>query len=434
MPVLPSPRRVAPLTVLALAACAGPLPTSFASPAAARAGATDLFTSLADRFTNVARAPRFETARQKLSRSALSPSGVYDDDAVWTSTTPEGAHVLEVEAAVVDGQYRFTPRAAPPFPDRLGDGRHVIRLARAADGSYQWATSVEHNVGRFRAAAGPEVFTTGLARFEQPAPAVRAELQTTFPRTTAALGRLFSLDDVQTATVGDGTTRVDLRLGVRPERLRAAGLPAFARYVDKYVGGTRWSMALEDGRGARWADLRSAGGTLQLRLRLRDGQLQTLDGAPRPLPENVLLRSDAFTKVLLFETGAEQLVGDLTFVRTGRERGWSVHWRRPPRWHIPLGMRHLINGALNRPFTGAGMHLALTLRDPAAGAGPSAGPTLLVREFETSVEESTLVRWFGSIGARAMSDLDARVESEEDRFFADVLRALRADVDAAYTR
>ena len=439
MPVRLRVRYLAPLCCFA--ACAGPLPPAFTSTAAARAASADLFSSLAARFTNVERAQRFEVARRKLSRSALSPSSIFDDASVWTSTSPDGVRALELEAIATGGAYHFTPRAGVLAPERVGDARHVIRLARAADGSYLWATTVEHNVGRFRAAAGPETFTGALGRLEQPGPAVRAELQSTFPRTSAALGQLASLDEVQTTPLGDGTTRVDLRVSVRPDHLRAAGFAAFAGYVDKYVGGTRWAMALDDGHGARWADLRSTGGQMQLRLRLRDGQLQTLDGVARAMPDNVLLRTDAYTKVLMFDVGAEQLVGNLTFVRTAHERGWAVRWRQPPHWHIPFGMRHLITGALDRPFTGAGMRMDVLLRDPGAVAGgtpatgvPSATSTLLVRQFEASVQESALVRWFGGIGARAMSDLDTRVESEEDRVFADVFRALRSDVEAAYTR
>lgn len=444
MPHPPAARRPALLAALTLAAgacgvgaCAGPLPPTFTTPAAARTAAADLFGGLALRFANVERAPRFEAARQKISRFALSPSGVYDDAAVWTTSTPDGVRTLEVEAGASNGQYRFTPRAGAPAPDRLGDQRHVIRLARAADGSYQWYTNVEQNVGRFRAADATAAVAAALTRLEQPAPAVRAELQTTFPRTGAALGRLFSLDDVETAPAGDGTTRVALTFGIRPDRLRADGLDAFAKYVDKYVNGTRWTMVLEDGRGARWGELANAGGALRLRLRLRDGQLQTLDGAPRPLPDDVLLRTDVATKVLLFEVGADRLVGNLTFVHGPLERGWSLRWRQPPRWHIPLGMRHLINGALDRPFSGAGMHTDVVLRDPQPGGGTASAVgtgTLLVRQFDVAVQESALVRWVGGIGARAMADLEGRAEVEQDRFAADVFRALRADVDAAYTR
>ncbi len=438
MPLPPPARRLtahpalAILATPAVAACAGPLPQSFSSPAAARAATTDLLGSLALRFTNVERASRFDAARQKIGRSALSPSGVYDDATVWTTSTPDGVRTLEVEAGASNGQYRFTPRAGAPAPDALGAGRHVVRLARAADGSYQWSTNVEQNVGRFRAAAATEAATAALARLEQPSGAVRSELQATFPRTAAALGRLFSLDDVETAPAGDGTTRVDFTIGLRPERLRAAGLSAFATYVDKYVNGTRWAMTLEDGHGARWGELRNGGGALRLHLRLRDGQLQTLDGAPRAVPDNVLLRTDAYTRVLMFDVGAERLVGNMTFVHGAREHGWSLHWRQPPRWHIPFGMRHLITGALDRPFAGAGMHTDIVLRDP---AGPGAGGgTLLVRQFDVTVQESALVRWFGGIGARAMADLQGRAESEQDRFVADMLRALRADIESAYTR
>ncbi len=434
MSLLSRARRLALLPiVLAAAACAGPLPSSLPTPAAARAATGDLFGAFASRFTNVERGSRFETARQKIGRAALSPSGVYDDASVWTTITPDGPRTLEVEAGAAGGQYRFTPRVDAPVPARLGDGRHVIRLARAADGSYQWSTDVEQNVGRFRGADAFDATAAALTQLEQPAAAVRAELQTTFPRTGAALGRMFALDDVQTASAGDGTTRVDITIGVRPERLRAAGLAGFAKYVEKYVNGTRWSMSLEDGRGARWGELQNGGGALKLHVRVRGGRLQTLDGTPRALPDNVLLRSDFATKVLLFEVGADRFVGNLAFVHAGRDHGWSIHWRQPPRWHIPLGMRHLITGALDRPFAGTGMRSDLLLRDPVPAAGAPAG-TVLVRQFDVTVQESALVRWFGGIGARAMSDLEGRAEQEQDRFVADLMRALRADVEAAYTR
>jgi hypothetical protein len=112
-------------------------------------------------------------------------------------------------------------------------------------------------------------------------------------------------------------------------------------------------------------------------------------------------------------------------VRGANERGWRVRWRRAPSWKIPLGVRHLINGSLNRPFAGEGMQMSLVLRD-ADGA-----QTLLTRHFDVSVQESAIVRWFGNLGSKAMSDLAGRAEAEQDRFIAEALRAMVADVHAA---
>jgi hypothetical protein len=44
------------------------------------------------------------------------------------------------------------------------------------------------------------------------------------------------------------------------------------------------------------------------------------------------------------------------------------------------------------------------------------------------------VRWLGGLGSKAMNDLSGRAEVEEDRFAAEVLRAMAADVAAALAR
>jgi hypothetical protein len=207
-------------------------------------------------------------------------------------------------------------------------------------------------------------------------------------------------------------------------------MPAFAAFVRKYVSASRLSLQVADGSGggARWLDLRAARDTVLVQLRLKDGALLALEGPARPLPARAELRSTAVTRYLMFDVGATDLAGELTTVRTARERGWQVRWRRAPQWKIPLGMRHLINGSLNRPFTGDGMQLALTLRDS------DAGQTLLARRFDVAVQESAIVRWLGGLGSKAMSDLSGRAEVEEDRFVAEVLRAMAADVAAALAR
>jgi hypothetical protein len=131
------------------------------------------------------------------------------------------------------------------------------------------------------------------------------------------------------------------------------------------------------------------------------------------------------TKFSVFDVGATNLVGDLSAVRGANERGWRVRWRRAPSWKIPLGVRHLINGSLDRPFAGEGMRMSLTLRDG------DAGQTLLTRHLDVAVQESAIVRWIGGLGSKAMADLAGRAEAEEDRFVAEALRAMTADIHAA---
>lgn len=432
MPALHHPplRRAARLALasLSLAGCGNGVPNGFGpSPAAARARSDEFLGGLAVRFERVHRAPRFERARDKISRAALNPSRLLGDTSIWTSAAGPDVRYLELQAGPAGAQYEFTPRANAPAPDRPGEARHVIRLARTGDGVYQWNTLVDHAVGPVRAADVAGVVGAALARFEQPAPAVRAELQATLPRTSAALGRLATLDSVHTAPVGDGSTRVDLRAVLHPDRL-AGTMPAFAAFVRKYISASRLALEVGDGRGARWLDVRAARDTIVFRFRLQDGHLLALDGPARALPPQAELRMSAVTRYLLFDVGATDLVGDLTSVRAAHERGWLVRWHRAPSWKIPLGMRHLINGSLNRPFAGDGMRLALTLRDV------DGAQTLVQRRFDVAVQESAIVRWLGGLGSKAMSDLSGRAEVEQDRFTAEVLRAMAADIDAALAR
>jgi hypothetical protein len=202
-------------------------------------------------------------------------------------------------------------------------------------------------------------------------------------------------------------------------------MPHLAAYVDKWVTPSRYHVELVDGRGGRWLDARAGKGTLTFRMRLRGGELLALDGPARPLPDALQLRTDASVHFMLWDVGVSDMVGDLSFVRGAHERGFLVQWRRRPDWHLPLGVRHLINGTLDRPFQGSGMQLRLTLRDA------EAGQTLVLRRLDVAVQESAIVRWLGALGGRAMSDFAGPAEAEENRFTADALLGLRGDLAAA---
>ena len=400
----------------------GTAPRAFGPTAAvARTHADEFFAGLALRFVDVQRTPHFAAARQKLARYALTPARLYADSAVWTSTPADGTRWLELTGRVDAGRYLFAAQPGAPAPLRPAEARHVMRLVPQGDGAFRWNTAVEHAVGRVRADAVVAALTDALARLESPGGEVRAELRQALPRSTAAFGRLFTLDSVRSAPLPDGSHLVDLRVSLHPERLRAT-MPAFAQYVEKYVAPARYHIVVGDARGGRWIDATARRNVLTFRMRLRDGRLLAFDGAARPLPERFELRVDATARFLVFDVGVSDLVGDVAAVRTTNERGWTVRWRRAPRWHLPLATRHLVSGALQRPFADEGMRLHLTLRDH------EAGQTLVVRRFDVSVQESALVRWLGGLGFRAMDDFAGRAEAEENRFLAEALLALRTDV------
>ena len=371
------------------------------------------------------RTPKFAAARGKLGRYALSPSKLFGDTSVWTAAAGPSARVLELETRYAAGQYLFAPRAGARAPEQPGDARHVMRLTRQGDGVYQWATSVEYAVGQARAAAIADVFGAALSSMQRPD--LKGDTRAAFPRTSVALGRLFTLDSARSIPQPDGSSLVFLRVSLHSDRLKPA-MPAFAQYVDKYVAPARYKIALADGRGGRWLDARADDNVLTFRLRTRGGQLVALEGAPRPMPDSLQLHVDAFAKFLMFEVGVTKMVADFVNLRGDHERGWSMRFRRPPDWHFPLGANHLIRSSLKRPFSGNGMLFRLAVRD----ADPRTGSTqtTLVRRLDVTVEESAIVRWLGGLGASAMSDFAGRAEVEENRFTADALQALRADVRA----
>lgn len=407
-------------------ACEGAARAFGPSPAAARTHADDFLNGLAYRVVDVQRAPRFAAARGKLARHALSPSRLWPDTSVWTGTAA-ATRTLELEGRFDGRRYAFAVRPGAPAPSRPGDSRHVVRLAAAGDGEWLWNTAVEQAVGRVRAADVAEALTATIAGLARPSGDFRPMVRAGLPRTSAALGRLLTLQQARSTPLADGSHLVELRSRFDAARLRPT-MPALAEYVRKWVHPSRVALALTDPRGAaRWLELTIDDDVLVLRLRARaDGALLALDGPARPMPDTVQLRTDARVRYLMWDVGVGALVGDLATVRTANERGWTVRWTRPPRWHIPLGVRHLMSSTLDRPFARDGMLLRLTLRDS------EAGQTLLVRRFDVGVKESAIVRWLGGLGFRAMDDFAGRVEREENRFLAEALQALRADLAATW--
>jgi hypothetical protein len=389
----------------------------------ARAHADDLFRGLAVRFVNVQRHPKFAAGRQKLSRYALSPSRLIGDTSVWTSSPNQTTRVLELEGRAAPTGYMFTPVAGSPVPAHAGEARHTMRLQRLDDDEYRWMTLVEHAVGRVTPAEGAAAMSAWLAAFQRPEHDIRADVRTTLPRTSAALGRLFVLDSARSTPLVDGSHVVSLRVVVDPKRVEPT-MPAFAEYVKKYVRPARLVLQLGDGAGAKWLDARLRDGVLAIRFRTRDGHLLALDGPARPLPDSALLEVEAYERFFIFDVGVSEMMGDFRMVRTPTVRGWAMRFGKAPRWHLPLAVRHLIAGPLDRPFQSDGVVFNVVLRDDGA-------QTLLVRQLDVSVKESAIVRWLGGLGSHAMEDFAGRAEAEENRFLADALLALRADIVVA---
>jgi hypothetical protein len=394
------------------------------TPLAARANAVDLFQAHAERFTDVVRTPKFYAARGKLGRGALTPSKIFGDTSVWTAAGADSSRTLTVQGAFRDGHYVFDARPAIAIPERLGESRHTMRLKQLGDGEYEWQTGVEMAVGTMRAEDASNVLSgllsSAVGRDE---PALRADYRAAFPKTAAALGRLYTLDSLRGTPFRDGTTGITVVATLQPDRLRQY-FPAFADYVDKYVVPARARFTLRDRVGARWVDGTIGENRLVLRLRTDNGRMAPLDGAARPMPDELQLHAEVSTKVSFFTVGMRDLVADFEVIRTAHERGWLMRFQREPDWQLPLATRQLLRSPLRRPFEKGGSTVRISLLDR-----PDA-QTLVTRYTRGAVRESAILRFLNSLSSRMVGDFSGKSEAEENRFTAELFAALRDDMRA----
>ncbi|MFL5559855.1 MAG: hypothetical protein ACJ79K_00125 [Gemmatimonadaceae bacterium] len=418
--------RFAIAALIAIAGCAPAAAESLGdTPAVARANTNDFFHALSLRLGPLTRSDRLKSIRPRYVRGSLIPSRIFDDTTIWTASR-RGFRTLEITGhPTADGRYFLDVTPDAGAPQNVGDSRHIMHLRALGDRAWEWRSTDELAVGR----AAPGAIDTMRRRLLGAAEGRGAdELRTIWrrglPRTTAALGRLFAVDSITTTVLADRSTSVALRISVDPARL-AGALPAFAEWVAKYAGRSRYRMVVEDYSGTPYGLVSSGDGIIHLRLRTRDGMLQPLVGAARALPADSLrVRMDVSTKLMMFTVGVRDLAADIVPVRTTTERGWIIRYRHEPEWRLPLAAEHLMRDALRRPFAGEGTWTRLVARsDPA-------GTTTIVRDFHMDVQESALVRWLSTLGNSAMSDVTTRVEQEKDRFFADALAAFGDDLAA----
>ncbi len=411
------------LLLVVAGACRAAGPAFGPTPAEARANAEGFFGAFAARFTNVQRVPRFEAARAKLSRHALNPSRIYEDDAVWT-TRSGATRTLAVAGRPLSNRYILEDRAAIGPLIQPGQSRHGMSLTRVQEGVYRWDTMVDMAAGRVAPdelhAVWRAIVRTAEGRSEA---ALRADYRMGLPRTTQTLGKLFTLDTIQSVAQRDGSSIVRLRATMHASRLRTE-YPNFAKYLEKYFGPARYDLALGDGAGARWLEATLRDDVYSFRLRTRDGQLVALDGSGRTMPRQLVFEGNLHAKVSIFGISVKQLRGDVTLLDSPGERGWLLRFRQEPDWDFPLAADRMIKSSLRRPFAGEGT----TMRISAVGDGRS--QTLIARRISTTVEESTIVRWIGNLSSTAMSDFAGKVEAEENRFLSELFRSLGDDLTA----
>ena len=407
-----------------LVACREVAPAFGPNIPSARQNAEEFFYSIGSRFTNIQRPPRMIHARAQFGHYALTPSGVYNDTTIWLAIGADSARLFGDEGVFSFDRYIVSAKLSTTPPNALTESREIVRLRRLTDNEYEWFTNVDVALGRMQARNISDVVAAALAAGEGRSPAaIRADYTTSFPRTTAALGRMYSLDTLRATPDSDGATTYELAIRLTPEILKAT-MPHYAAYIDKYISKGKYRITLTDKTGARWFDAWAANYFLHFKMRSKGGHFAPLEGAVRQMPEALNIQVDMSMKILVFTVGWTEMMGDFEFINTPHERGWSMRFAKEPHWTLPLTVGYLLKSPLRRPFQDPGISARFSIRDT-----PGA-QTLLNRRGTLVVQESGILRFLNRLSGTAVGDFLGPSEREANRFNADAFRALRQDVAA----
>ncbi|MGH7651200.1 MAG: hypothetical protein ACREMS_05100 [Gemmatimonadaceae bacterium] len=408
--------------VCALTACREVGPAFGPNIPLARQNAEEFFYSVGSRFTNIERPERILRARAQFGHYALTPSAVYNDTTIWLSIGPDSARLFGDEGHFSVDRYIVNAELSTTTPDTLTESHEIVRLRKLTNSDYEWFTNVDVALGRIAAKNISDVLAAALASGEgKTTAAIRADYSTSFPRTVAALGRLFTIDTLGATTDAEGATTFNLAIRLTPEILKAT-MPHYAAYIDKYISKGKYRIALIDKGGTHWFDAWAANYYMHFRLRTKDGHFAPLEGPVRPMPEALTIQVDMSMKILIFTVGWTEMMGDFEFINTPHERGWSMRFAKEPKWVLPPTVGSLLKGPLRRPFEGDGIPVRISIRD-----NPGA-QTILNRRFSLVVQESGLLRFLNRLSGTAVGDFLGPSEREANRFNADAFRALRTDV------
>ncbi len=418
-------RLFAPLVLLTVtSACRDVGPAFGPTVPAARANAEGLFGGISQRFTNVQRNAKFAHARGRLGKHALTPSAIYNDTSVWTAIGSDATRTVTVDGEFSGNRYLFSARPGASRANEPGDSRHTMILRKIDDDEFEWYTNVDIAAGAITGSDIANVISALMKSAEQRSPgAIRADYRESFPRATASLGRLMTLDTLKAAADADGATTITLGIRVNPDKLRPT-MPAFAAYLDKYAAESRYRSVVTDNRGVKWLELSGAKNLMTLKVRSINGRFAPFSGPLRPIPSELVMTSDFATKIMIFHVGFRRLVGDVTVLRSPHERGWFIQFTKEPEWRLPPTVGYLIKTPLRRPFEGAGAMFRLAIAD-APGS-----QSIIGRRTSATVQESAILRFINRLSGTAMGDFVGKAEVEENRFAAEVFNAMRLDAKA----
>ena len=428
-----SPAIVRFLTISGIATCAlAPVGCREVAPAFgpnlpfAKQNADEFFYSVGSRFTNIQRPQRVLRARTQFGHYALTPSGVYNDSSIWLSIGPDSARLFGDEGVFAVDRYIVSARITNTPPDALTESREIVRLRKLSDSDYEWFTNVEVALGRIGAKDIANVLAAVLSAGEgRTAAAIRANYTSSFPRTAAALGRLFTIDSLTVTPDDEGATTFNIAIKLTPDVLKAT-MPHYSAYIDKYISKGKYRVTLTDQSGASWFDARAENYYMHFRVRSKGGHFAPLEGAVRSMPEALTIHIDMSMKILLFTVGWTDMVGEFQLIDTPHERGWAMRFAKEPQWRLPPTVGTRLKSPLRRPFHGQGIPIRVSIRDNPGSQ------TILNRRFAFVVQESGILRFLNHLSGTAVGDFLGASEREANRFNADAFRALRLDVGALF--
>ncbi len=407
--------------LFAVTSCVDAVSAVSEGPVPADLKVAQLTEAFATRFTSPERSGHFETARRRLVSGALSPSRVYGDTSIWSATVPPATRSLIAHGALTDRGYRFEIAPDRASPLKVGEARHAITLRRLSDNEFRWNVGVDFAIGSLTADDAAAMLVELLASgHDHDAMALRTDARAAFPQSNAVLSRVFSIDSLTMHAGAQGTTTINMTLGIRADGLRATA-PHFADYIRKYVTSSRYRFSLTDRNGAMYFDAVGADQRLTVRYRVRSGTIVSYLGPPRALPDSLRLASDFSVHVKMFDVGWKNLATDFVIRRTEHSRSWTMVAQSEPDWQLPLITERLLRSPLRRPFQGEGASFEIGVVDSAGGQ------TLLYRRARLEMKESPILRFLGGLVTRVFEDLDAAVEHEEAAYLRELMVAFQQD-------
>lgn len=394
------------------------------TPLDARYNAVQLFSVLGARFGPLQFDSALSVARLKIARSALVPSRIFRDTSIWTESSGN-ARVLDIAGApVAGGGYRLTIDGKSPAFTPPSSYHRRLELRDIGRGVYEWRARDDLAVGSVRGSdLGATLTAIFFALESNRGSALRVANREILPRISAALGRLYTLDSLETTPNPDGATSVGIVASIHPKRV-AAFLPQYARYLDKYVSPLTYSISLVDADDRQWGEATLRDRRCIFRFRVAGGNLAPMNAPPSRIPATLRVRMNFTAKALIFRVGFRDLLGDVTLQGDAKTSGFVATFKREPDWILPLLTERMLRAPLRRPFMNDGAQLTFAISDSASAQ------THVTRTYNLVVQESSILRFLGKLGNSAISDFRSGAEREADQFTGEFWGAMRADVEA----